>query len=250
VPKLLKIDGKDLYYRDLNAKIKEAVREGHKEITVNNVNGQRYLGTGISADVALTLEGTPGNDLAFALDGPKITVKGNAQDGVGNTMNKGEVIIEGSAGDVAGYAMRGGEIFIRGDVGYRVGIHMKAYQEMVPAIVVGGCAGDFLGEYMAGGVIIILGLNCGRGQDLVGSNCAGGMHGGVIYLRGEVEPYKLGREVEIKEIEESDYELIQSYISRFAAYFDLDQAAIRQSEFTKIVSKSKRPYGNLYVSNL
>jgi len=196
---LLKIDGKDLYYRDLNAKIKEAVREGHKEITVNNVNGQRYLGTGISADVALTLEGTPGNDLAFALDGPKIFVQGNAQDGAGNTMNRGEVIIDGSAGDVAGYAMRGGEIFIRGDVGYRVGIHMKAYQEMVPAIAVGGCAGDFLGEYMAGGVIIILGLNCGRDRDLVGSNIAGGMHGGVIYLRGEIEPYKLGREAVIKE---------------------------------------------------
>ena len=42
--------------------------------------------------------------------------------------------------------MRGGEIFIKGDVGYRVGIHMKAYLDHQPKIVVGGKAGDFLGE--------------------------------------------------------------------------------------------------------
>jgi glutamate synthase domain-containing protein 3 len=73
-------------------------------------------------------------------------------------MDEGKIVIHGHAGDIAGYSMRGGSIFIRDDVGYRVGIHMKEYQDKVPAIVVGGTAQDFLGEYMAGGVLVVLGL--------------------------------------------------------------------------------------------
>ena len=55
--------------------------------------------------------------------------------------------------------MRSGKIFIKGDVGYRVGIHMKAYENLYPVIIIGGTAQDFLGEYMAGGLLIVLGLN-------------------------------------------------------------------------------------------
>ena len=64
------------------------------------------------------------------MDGPTLEVFGNAQDGVGNTMNAGTVIVHGDAGDVLGYGMRGGKVFIKGDVGYRVGIHMKAYEDL------------------------------------------------------------------------------------------------------------------------
>mgnify|MGYP002508793462 CR=1 FL=1 len=57
-----------------------------------------------------------------------------------------------------GYAMRGGKIFVKGNAGYRAGIHMKAYEEKKPVMVIGGTAGSFLGEYQAGGVIVVLGL--------------------------------------------------------------------------------------------
>ena len=46
----------------------------------------------------------------------------------------------------------------RGNAGYRVGIHMKAYEDHRPVIVIGGKAGDYLGEYQAGGVLIVLGI--------------------------------------------------------------------------------------------
>ena len=69
--------------------------------------------------------------------------------GIGNTMNDGRVIVHGNSTDITGYSMRGGKIFIQGEVGYRVGIHMKAYKEKQPLIVIGGKAGDFFGEYMA-----------------------------------------------------------------------------------------------------
>lgn len=60
-------------------------------------------------------------------------------------MNAGEIVVHGSIGDAAGYAMRGGRIFIRDSAGYRAGIHMKAYKDKIPLMVIGGAAGSFLG---------------------------------------------------------------------------------------------------------
>ena len=64
--------------------------------------------------------------------------------------------------------MRGGEIFVNGNAGYRAGIHMKAYREKKPILVIGGRTGSFLGEYQAGGLIIVLGLN-DDGKNIVGN---------------------------------------------------------------------------------
>jgi glutamate synthase domain-containing protein 3 len=80
---------------------------------------------------------------------------------------------------------------------------MKEYQEKRPVVVIGGTAQDFLGEYMAGGVLVLLGLNGGGEHKarFIGT----GMHGGVIYLRGSVEKYQLGREVGVKALDEDDW---------------------------------------------
>ena len=68
------------------------------------------------------------------LNGAKITVNGNVQDAVGDTMNEGEIVVYGNIGDTAGYAMRGGTIFVKGNAGYRTGIHMKEYKEKMPVM--------------------------------------------------------------------------------------------------------------------
>ena len=125
------------------------------------------------------------------MNGPNIEVHGNAQDCSGNTMNEGQIVIHGQAGDITGHGMRGGKIFVRDDVGYRVGIHMKEYEHKIPQIVIGETAGDFLAEYMAGGIIVILGLNLKEGEKCKARFVGTGMHGGVIYERGEIlEPVK------------------------------------------------------------
>lgn len=49
--------------------------------------------------------------------GASITVCGNAQDAVGDTMNAGEIVVHGSIGDAAGYAMRGRPDFHSGQRG-------------------------------------------------------------------------------------------------------------------------------------
>jgi len=130
----------------MNIMIRDAIAAGEKEFELDNIGGQRYIGDGINETVKITINGTPGNDLAAFMNGPKIIVNANAQDGIANTMNAGEIIIHGNVGDIIGYGMRGGKLYIRGDAGYRVGIHMKEYKKQVPIIITGGTAGDFFGE--------------------------------------------------------------------------------------------------------
>ncbi|MHB1652853.1 MAG: GltB/FmdC/FwdC-like GXGXG domain-containing protein [Desulfitobacteriaceae bacterium] len=241
------LNGKGVYYRELNETIRAQFASGADEVRVLNVNGQRYIGDGVRGNKQrLVLEGTPGNDMAAYMDGLEIIVQGNAQDSMANTMNEGKIIVHGHAGDTVGYAMRGGEIYIRDGVGYRVGIHMKEYMDKIPAIIIGGKAGEFFGEYMAGGILMLLGLGLEEGQEIVGSYCGTGMHGGVMYIRGDVAEYKLGKEVKIVELTPEDEEKIRYYVSEYVQHFGGDGEEILSKSFNKLIPYNKRPYGNLY----
>ena len=174
----MRIDANGQYYQQLN----EAVRAcADRDVTIDNVCGQRYIACA-EKDRRFTLHGTPGNGLAQYMDGATVEVFGNCQESVGDTMNRGEVIIHGSCGDACAYGMRGGRILIEGNVGYRAGIHMKAYMEHYPVLIVGGTAGSFLGEYLAGGLIAVLGIGA-NGAYPCRFFCGTGMHGGKIILR-------------------------------------------------------------------
>ena len=248
----MKIDAKGIYYKELNELIHQAVNSGERDIILDNVNGQRYIGAGLSGDIKIIINGVPGNDLAAFMDEPTIIVNSNAQDGIGNTMNAGKIIVYGDAGDIVGHSMRGGKIFIKGEVGYRVGIHMKAYKELNPVVIAGGCSGDFLGEYMAGGLIILLGLGRAEGKrgnshPIVGNYVGTGMHGGAIYIRGKVEKYQLGKEVKAIELDEEDFREIEVYLREYCADFSLNFEEIIRDRFIKLTPYSTRPYGRLYA---
>jgi glutamate synthase domain-containing protein 3 len=243
---VVRIDGSGVYYRELNARLKEAVLNGTQKIELRNVYGQRYIGTDLDKPIEVEIFGTPGNDLGAFMDGPRLIVHGNAQDGCGNTMNSGEIIIHGHAGDIIGLSARGGRIFVREDVGYRAGIHMKEYGDKKPVLIIGGTAQDFLGEYMAGGILILLGLNLDgvrHRANFIGT----GMHGGVIYLRGNVEDYQLGKEVGVAQLEDNDRRILRQYVSEFAAHFGYDAAEIVRQKFIKLFPRWLRPYGRLYA---
>lgn len=243
------IDSNGVYYRQLNEAVRGAFEDGAVTVRVENVNGQRYIGTGISGkDRRIEVHGCPGNDMAMFMDGPTVEVFGNAQDGVGNTMNAGRVIVHGDAGDVLGYGMRGGRVYIKGDVGYRVGIHMKAYEDLVPVMVCGGKARDFFGEYMAGGILVLLGMNTQfEEQPLVGDFCGTGMHGGAIFLRGEVEPWQVGKECGIFPADEDDMKRLEPILADYCSSMGMDLADVLSGTFTKLVPVSHRPYGKLYA---
>lgn len=241
------IDAQGVYYKTLNEQIRELVALGVTTVALDNINGQRYIGAGIHAEgVTIVVNGVPGNDLATFMDGPTVVVKENAQDGIGNTMNSGLVVVEGDAGDVLGYGMRGGRIYVRGDVGYRVGIHMKSYLDQSPALVIGGRARDFFGEYMAGGEMVLLGLGEST-EPLVGSYVGTGMHGGVIYVRGEVKEHQLGKEVGVAAPSRGEQTHIEDLVGDFCRVMGYDAAGVLGQPFIKLFPHSHRPYGKLYA---
>lgn len=232
------------YYKELNAEIR---RSPKRAITVENVVGQRYLGTGV-ANKELTLYGTPGNALAAYMHDCRITVHGNVQDAVGDTMDDGEVVVHGQAGDTLGYGMRGGEIYIRDNAGYRAGIHMKAYLEKQPAIVIGGRVGSFLGEYQAGGTIVVLGLGV-ENSFPAGTYLGTGMHGGAMYIRSACEPEHLAPQVEARLCTPDDLAQIQRYLDNYTRYFNVTMPEIMAVPFYKIGPKEGNPYHNLYTAH-
>ena len=239
------VDAGGLHSRELNGILRRLDRGGIHKVRLVNVEGQRYIGTGLRNIKDIEVHGTPGNDLGAFMKGPRITVYGNAQDGCGNTMNGGEIVIHGSAGDILGYAMRGGKIMVRGDIGYRGGIHMKEYRSLRPIIVVGGSIGDFLGEYMAGGIIAILGLNLDEGGIHEARYVGTGMHGGVIYIHGGVK--HKGREVVELELDAEDRAILRELIVEFSNHFKFDPEVILNREYYKLLPLSRRPYGQLYA---
>jgi putative selenate reductase len=243
---MLTIVAKGLYYRALNRQIRESLSRGAKEIILRNVLGQRYIAGGINADAVFHIYGTPGQDLGAFMNGPCLIVHGNAQDGVGNTMNAGKIVVHGKAGEIPGHSMRGGKIFIKGDVEYRAGIHMKEYLDQIPCLIIGGTAKDYCGEYMAGGRLIV--LNLGNAQcSPVGYDVGTGIHGGVIYIRGQIEGYQLGTGAIFADMNDSDFEFLKETLDEYSRDLGIDLAGISLRDFVKITRKGHRPFAKLYT---
>lgn len=241
------IDAAGLGHRALNEKIKAALAQGEATIDLLNVCGHRYIGCGVQGTGTLRIEGIPGNDLAAFMSGLTILCSGNVQDSVANTMDDGLIVVPGHAGDVLGYSMRGGRVYVRGNAGYRIGIHMKSYLDREPVIIIGGRAKDFAGEYMAGGKLIILGLETPADEPLVGRYCGSGMHGGAMYVRGEVPEWTVGKGVAVQEPSQSDLEELSSLLTDYCETFGVELELVLSQPFVKLSALSVRPHGRLYA---
>lgn len=240
---MIHMDASGLSYQQLNEKIHSC----QEDIFLENCCGQRFLGAGMG-EKHIRIQGTPGNALGAYLNGASIEVLGNAQDAVGDTMNAGRIVVHGSLGDTAGYAMRGGEIYVRGDAGYRTGVHMKAYGDKFPVIVVGGRTGSFLGEYQAGGILIVLGLK-GSTEPIVRNFPCTGMHGGKLFIRSACENVLFPEQVAPRAATAQDMEEILPYLQTFSQLFGEDYEKICNAPFTLVVPDSQNPYHQMYVSN-
>ena len=239
------IDARGVYYKQLNEDIHQAIGKGETTFVLENVLGQRYIGVGLGSEVHITINGVPGNDLAAFMDGATIIVNGNGQDGLCNTMNDGKVVVKGDVGDIISYGMRGGRLYVKGDVGYRTGIHMKSYEDKEPVVIIGGVAQDYLGEYMAGGMLVV--LNTKDLPDAAGDFVGTGMHGGAMFIRGEVPPHRVGAEVGFAEVSEAEWAKISAELAKFYKETGLDDPGYTKDQFVKLFPKSSRPYGNLYA---
>ncbi len=235
----------NLDFRTLNEKIRSS---GDRAILLNGCIGQRYIATGVS-EKDITIHGTPGNALGAYLNGGNVYVYGNAQDATGDTMNGGTIVIHGNAGDATGYAMRGGKIYVGGNTGYRAGIHMKAYMNLKPVIVIGGRAGSFLGEYQAGGIIVVLGLNT-DGNPIINNFCGTGMHGGKMYLRCDSLPKSIPSQIRAEKVMGKEIRELKDIISDYCRYFDdLDADKLLDANFFMLTPNTDNPYKRMYTNN-
>ena len=240
---MLSFSAESLEHSDINEKL----RSTKEDCSVDGCCGQRFIAAGMSGK-DITVSGIPGNALGAYLNGANITVLGNAQDAVGDTMNDGTIVVHGNIGDAAGYAMRGGRIYVRGNAGYRAGIHMKAYQDKYPVMIIGGKAGSFLGEYQAGGVIVVLNLDTPEDK-IVGFFPCTGMHGGKMFLRSECENVIFPEQVTARPANEEDFQEIRNYLTEYCETFGLNLNDILSGPFTVVIPDSKNPYKRMYVPN-
>lgn len=241
----LVIDVKGMHYSPLNKMIREAVASGVKEIVLNNVLGQRFIGNGVRGDAKITINGVPGGDLGMFMSGPECEVFGNAEHAPGNTMDRGSLIIHGSAGDAVAHSMRGGKVFVKGNIGYRGGIHMKEYESKRPILVIGGTSHAFLGEYMAGGLILVLGI--GHEPAAQDRGIGSGIHGGEIVIRGNVSDKLLGVGAKKVEFTEADLKRLTPVIEEFCGRFGIDTAPFLDTNYSRIVPASARPFAGKYT---
>ena len=170
--------------------------DGEKmQLSYNIRNTQRAIGARLSSHLVrrfgmsglqpghltVRLRGSAGQSLgAFAVQGLKLEVFGDANDYVGKGLSGGDLVVRPMmssplvsnenviVGNVVLYGATGGTLFVAGQAGDRFAVRNSG-----AVTVVEGC-GDNGCEYMTGGTAIILGA--------VGDNFAAGMTGGMAFV--------------------------------------------------------------------
>ncbi|MBU2559965.1 hypothetical protein KKA03_03630 [archaeon] len=263
-------EGCKLFYRDINRQIRKAIADGYDHIVLRNIAGQRYIGAGLKGDYTIEVFGDAGLDLGVFSEGLKYIVHGSSEYLLGNTLNGGEIVVYGDSWDITGMGARGGSIFVMGNGGSRIGIHMKEFGDSRPIICYGGTVKQYCGEYMAGGVIVVLGLDFkdaiidpkkpidrdnidaklvkNAAGPIVQSDLGGGIHGGAIYIRGEIPDELLGVYAKKEEIDEGDKEVLEPLIERFCELYGVNPDFIWKEGFTKVKPISSRPFGKHYTT--
>jgi glutamate synthase (NADPH/NADH) large chain len=135
----------------------------------------------LEADVTFDLHGTAGQSFgAFAVDGMKLILDGQANDFVGKGLSGGEIVIRprGLAakdsgqhvilGNVALYGATSGKLFAAGRAGERFAVRNSGAIAVVEGVGDHGC------EYMTGGTVVVLGKT--------GLNFGAGMTGGLAWV--------------------------------------------------------------------
>ncbi|PGH54806.1 glutamate synthase large subunit [Azospirillum palustre] len=217
--------------------------EGEKmQLAYNARNTQRAIGTRLSSmvtrkfgmfglqpgHITVRLRGTAGQSLgAFAVQGIKLEVMGDANDYVGKGLSGGTIVVRPATnspllsnkntiiGNTVLYGATAGKLFAAGQAGERFAVRNSG-----ATVVVEGCGSNGC-EYMTGGTAVILGK--------VGDNFGAGMTGGMAYIYDPEDslPLFINEEsVIFQRIEVPHYEaqlraLIEEHVaetqSRFAA---------------------------------
>ncbi len=231
------------------------------QLTYNIRNTQRAIGTRISSmitrkygqkglepgHITVRLRGSAGQSLgAFAVQGLKLEVFGDANDYVGKGLSGGLITVRAMTsspliahkntiiGNTVLYGATAGALFAAGQAGERFAVRNSGADVVVEGCGSNGC------EYMTGGTVVILGP--------VGENFAAGMTGGMafVYDPTQVFPQQVNPGDVVWQRIASDYwdetlrRLIETHVretqSRFAEQL-LNGWALERDHFWQIVPK-------------
>tara|TARA_R110000787_G_scaffold91109_11_gene192200 strand:+ start:568 stop:5127 length:4560 start_codon:yes stop_codon:yes gene_type:complete len=173
-----------------------ALEGGEKmQLAYNIQNTQRAIGTRLSSaitrrfgmtglqpgHITVRLRGSAGQSLgAFAVQGLKLQVLGDANDYVGKGLSGGSIVIRPVTasplatnentiiGNTVLYGATAGKLFAAGQVGERFAVRNSGANAVIEGCGANGC------EYMTGGSVAILGP--------VGDNFGAGMTGGMAFV--------------------------------------------------------------------
>ena len=194
------IEGRNEVPETLDAQMIEdarpALEGGEKmQLQYNVRNTQRAIGTKISSlitrrfgmqglqpgHITVRLRGSAGQSLgAFAVQGLKLEVFGDANDYVGKGLSGGTIVVRPPTaaprksnentiiGNTVLYGATGGKLFAAGQAGERCAVRNSGAEVVVEGCGSNGC------EYMTNGIVVILGP--------VGDNFGAGMTGGMAYV--------------------------------------------------------------------
>jgi glutamate synthase domain-containing protein 3 len=216
-------------------------------------NGQDGIGNTMNSGTII-IHGDCGDIAGYSMRGGEIYIKGDVGYRSGINMKSyiekiPVIIIGGTAGNFLGEYMAGGIIIVLGleNINIRNNISNKNTKNREDIKEDINKKNDTnTEEFMSFPVSFHASLS----KTIVGDYVGAGMHGGVIYIRGEIEDYKLGREVKKEKIDNKDKEILNKYINNFCSYFDVNTSEILNSDykdFIKLVPYSHRPYGKLYA---
>src|SRR3954451_25494159 len=207
---------------------------------------RRYGSKGLPAGtIEIRLKGSAGQSFgAWATNGMRLILEGEANDYVGKGLCGGEIAIMPSAdadfsphenvilGNTILYGATSGRLFASGRAGERFAVRNSG------AVAVVEGAGDHCCEYMTGGTVVVLGE--------VGRNFAAGMSNGVAYVfdpdgqlpsRYNSEMVRLERVMELDDREEL-YRLVNEHFERTGsprARMILDNWESYRGDFLKVV---------------
>jgi glutamate synthase (NADPH/NADH) large chain len=199
-PRHFAIEGRNEVPDSLDAQMiqdaKAALLEGEKmQLAYNIRNVHRAVGTRFSAhitrrygmdqlppgQITARLRGSAGQSLgAFAVQGLRLEVFGDANDYVGKGLSGGTIVVRPLVsspmianenviiGNTCLYGATAGELYAAGRAGERFAVRNSGARTVVEGCGDNGC------EYMTAGVAVILGE--------VGDNFAAGMSGGLAYV--------------------------------------------------------------------
>ena len=197
--------------RDLNARLQGEAAGSNAAFEVQHPGGRHALACGLTAPIAVTLNGHVGYYCAGMNQNATVTVHGNAGVGVAENMMSGLVRVKGDASQSAGATGHGGLLVIEGSASARCGISMKGID-----IVVKGSVGHNSAFMAQAGHLVI----CGDAEDGLGDS----LYEAVIYVAGTTG--KLGADCEEQEMTAADVATVRELLAR--AGIDADPAGFRR----------------------